>query len=495
MAWSDYCAASTTVAHALGCIYFTRPHMSVFSSIALDLGSTSIKGGAVDADGNLAVLATRPAPPVSSSAGRFESDALAYALAAEAVLAACRATVPHALSLGLCCQRSSFLIWERTSGKPLTPLISWQDDRGSASCVALRHAEGEIIQRTGLRLAPYYLAPKLSVALFEHPELRARIEAGECLVGTLDTFLVWRWSGGRHFITDASMAARTLLMDIVEMRWSSRLCGLFGIPESRLASIRPSIGVGVPLENGMILNACLADQSAALIGAAGLAGEGAGPADVLVNLGTGGFGLRYAAVGCPLPPGYLQTLVYQNTAGHGHLAMEGTLNSLAAALAPYPAAACRWEDLAQDDIYCLAEPSGLGAPYFREELGLTFSEPVAHLPAGRVACLLLEAIVFRVARMLEDFHRVSPIGRVLLSGGLSQLPALRQGLAQCAPYPLLLLKEPEASLHGAALLAAGRAGPSHAAGAVIAPASTRGRLQEKYLGWKRWLDALLARPR
>lgn len=469
--------------------------MPVYPSIALDLGTTSIKGGALDSGGNLVVLATRPAPPVSSTSGRFESDALAYAHAAETVLTACRTSAGDAATLGLCCQRSSFLIWERASGMPLTPLISWQDDRGRATCDALRHAEGAIMQRTGLRLAAYYLAPKLRVLLSEHPQLRAGLADGELLVGTLDTFLIWRWSGGREFITDASMAARTLLMDVNGLRWSPALCDLFGIPASILASIRPSVGLGLPLENGVTLNASLADQSAALIASAGLAGAGGGNGAVLVNLGTGGFGLRYADEVSAIAPGYLRTLVYQDAARHGHLAMEGTLNSLAVALAPYPVAACGWEELAQDDIFCLAEPSGLGAPYFRTDLGITFSQPVEGLPPARIGCLLLEGIVFRVTRMLEDFQRASAVGPVFLSGGLSKLPALEQGIAQCTGLPVLHLKEREASLYGTALLAAGRAGTAHAAGQIIVPASDGARLRNKYVFWKRWLDALLAQPR
>ena len=114
-----------------------------------------------------------------------------------------------------------------------------------------------------------------------------------------------------------------------------------------------------------------------------------------------------------------------------HLAAEGTLNSIAAALAPYPVRESNVEDLAGDEIFCLAEPSGLGAPYFRSDLGLVFSEPVEHLPAQRIALLLQEAIIFRVARILEDFQREFGIERVYLSGGLSNLPCLQQGIAQC----------------------------------------------------------------
>lgn len=191
------------------------------------------------------------------------------------------------------------------------------------------------------------------------------------------------------------------------------------------------------------------------------------------------------------PHGYLQTLVWQDAAGQVHLAAEGTLNSIAAALAPYPAAACRVEDLAGDDIFCLAEPSGLGAPYFSGHLGLTFSEPVEGVSAQHIALLLQEGIIFRVARILEDFRREFAIERVYLSGGLSALPCLQQGIAQCVPLAVYRLAQADASLLGAARLAAGMPPGGAAEAERIEIAHDRQRLAGKYQRWKAWLDGLL----
>jgi glycerol kinase len=190
-------------------------------------------------------------------------------------------------------------------------------------------------------------------------------------------------------------------------------------------------------------------------------------------------------------PGYLQTLVWQDRAGCTHLACEGTLNSIAAALKPYPADACRAADLAADDIFCLAEPSGLGAPYFRGDLGIVFSESVEHLPQQRIATLLLEAIIFRVARILEDFQQAFGIERAYLSGGLSGHDCLQQGIAQCAPMTIYHLLQVDGSLSGAARLAAGmaEAGPRQARRVAPVPGPA---MREKYLRWKAWLDQLLS---
>lgn len=458
----------------------------MISAIALDLGTTSIKAAILDQDGKFDHIIARAAPEIKAEDGRYESDALQYAKTAEQVLAECQAGTGKNVPLGLCCQRSSFLIWEKTSGQPFTPLISWQDNRGLACCEAMQASESVIHNITGLRLTPYYFAPKLSVLLQLNPGWRERLGNGEWLVGTLDSFLIWRWTRGRFHVTDASMAARTLLMDIGSLQWSPELCECFGIPLSVLPRIKPSVEMGLHLDNGLVLQASLGDQSAALI-----ASIPESPTEALINLGTGGFVMRYQASEEHKLDGYLQTLVYLGRLGAGHIASEGTLNSISTALATYPVDHCQVEDLARHDIFCLAEPSGIGAPYFRNDLKTCFSQSRDHLTRKQVAALLLEAIIFRVTRILEDFHGVSPISHVYLSGGFSELACLRQGIAQCVPYEVSYLQQRESSLQGAAMLAAGLKVKHHRQVKKIAIASRNSVLFEKYQRWKYWLDDLL----
>ena len=456
------------------------------TAIALDLGTTSIKVGLLDSEGALGHIVAHPAPKIVVNGGRYESDALAYAAIAESVLNECITQASGCISLGLCSQRSSFLIWEQASGQPITPLISWQDNRGAASCEVLRAHEQSIRNLTGLPLTPYYFAPKLRVVLQKNPAWLARLERGELRVGTLDTFLIWRWTGGKHFVTDASMAARTLLMDIRQQQWSPQLCKLFGIPAHILPEIKSSAGLNLQMNNGLVLQASVGDQSAALI-----ASVSADDAEALINLGTGGFVVRNLEDKKTASNGYLQTLVYQDSAGRAHFAVEGTLNSIAAALAPYPVGECRIEYLATDEIFCLAEPSGLGAPYFRGDLDVRFSQPVENLSQRRIASLLLEAIIFRVARILEDFHRESAIERVYLSGGLSELSCLQLGIAQCVPFDVYRLSQADSSLQGAALLAVGMPSAYRRESLRISKAQDTHVLPEKYRHWKEWLDNLL----
>lgn len=471
------------------------------STIALDLGTTSIKAGILDQRGKLSGIVSHAASPITGNNGRYESDALEYIKIAGRALLDCLTHTKYSnAALGICSQRSSFLIWEKIGGKPVTPLISWQDNRGEPSCEALQESNNLIHALTGLHLTPYYFAPKLATIL--NNNLRARLERGELLLGTLDTFLIWHWTQGRHYITDASMAARTLLMDIRHQQWSPELCQLFAIPPHILPQIKPSVALNFPMHiaginNDLTLQANVADQSAALI-----ATLDKDNSEALINLGTGGFVIRYldetsannttsARLG-----GYLTTLVYQDQNRRAYTACEGTLNSIAAALASYRANECALEkDVALKAIFCLAEPSGIGAPYFRADIGLTFSQSITHLSDQQVATLLLEAIIFRVARIVEDFHLHAPLKRVYLSGGLSEIEFLQQGIAQCLPCGVYRLAQKETSLYGAALLAGGLKLSGDKQSEKIAAHADMHHLPEKYQHWKIWLDDLLESQR
>ena len=457
----------------------------IHSAIALDLGTTSIKAGVLDSDGELGNITALPAPKIAVNGGHYESDATDYAEMVEQALNDSVHQASDCKTLGMCSQRSSFLLWEAATGRPVTPLISWQDTRGAASIEALRANEKNIRNLAGLPLTPYYFAPKLRVVLLENPGWRIRLEQGELLAGTLDTFLIWRWTGGKIYVTDASMAARTLLIGISDLQWSPTLCDLFGIPLHILPEIKTSTGMNIRLDNGLALQASVGDQSAALF-----ASVREDQPEALVNLGTGCFVVRYLPEGKTASNGYLQTLVYQDRARKVHFAIEGTLNSIAAALAPCPIDECRVDDLGRDDIFCTAEPSGLGAPYFRGDIGIRFSRPVDHLSKHRIAVLMLEAVIFRASRMLEEIHRAYAIDSVYLSGGLSELICLQHGIARCVPFDVYRLKQTESSLHGAALLAAGM--QCRRDGTRVGVTGEVMVLQEKYRRWKAWLDRLLA---
>ncbi len=466
-------------------------HSSDISAVALDLGTTSIKAALMDADGNLCHVIRQDVPAINHHNGYYESDGLVYLTIAEQVLKQCLSHTYKKPPLGLCSQRSSFLIWERNSGDPVIPLISWQDTRGNECCNRLHASTGLIQRLTGLRLTPYYFAPKLNVLLRENPSWRDKLIQKQWLVGTLDTFLIWRWTRGQHYWVDASMAARTLLMDIHQQQWSKSLCELFEIPLEILPTIRSSTGLNITFESfDLTLTASMADQSAAYLASvntnlANVSGQ------ALINLGTGGFVIRTLPQESSVLNGYLQTLVYQPAGEAPCFAIEGTLNSIAAVLAPYSIEGCVIEDMASNNIFCLAEPSGLGAPYFRQEYGLFFSQSTSLLTQQQIVVLLLEAICFRIARIIEDFHSQLPLTEIYLSGGLSALPCLQHGIGQCVSLPIYYLQEKEASLQGAALLAVNSKVHCPQEVSRVSVVQESDKLNKKFLAWKEWLDDLL----
>jgi len=326
-----------------------------YSAIALDLGTTSIKAGLVDRNGVLIHVISHPAPKIAVDGGRYESDALAYADIAERVLNECIPRAGDCRILGLCSQRSSFLIWEQRSGQPVTPLISWPGQSRCSSCADLQHHAGQIHELAGLPLTPYYFAPKLRGMLHDDAALRARLDGGELMVGTLDAYLVWRWTaatlhhrcldGGAHAVDGYPESAN-------------------GRPRYASCSVSPpgSCPASVPrrrwhrVGEWLTLQASVGDQSAALY--AGIAADGT---EALANLGTGCFVERYLPAGKAGSAGYLRTLVYQDSSRLAHFAIEGTLNSIAAALAPYPVGECGIEELGEGAVFCVPSPAAWGA--------------------------------------------------------------------------------------------------------------------------------------
>src|SRR6266542_4118915 len=137
-------------------------------------------------------------------------------------------------ALAVANQRSTFLLWERRSGKPLTPALSWQDRRGEEARAARQSHQSEIRARTGLRLTAHSTIGKLAWVLRHVPGARRRAEAGDLLFGTVNTYLNWRLTGGRVHATDHVNASRTLMMNLATRQWDEKLLSLFEIPRALL---------------------------------------------------------------------------------------------------------------------------------------------------------------------------------------------------------------------------------------------------------------------
>lgn len=471
-------------------------HMATrLNTVVLDLGTTTIKAALCNNSSQIQTVLSLPAPAIKMDQGHCVSDAMEYLSIAKQLLTKCLHHCQARPSLGICYQRSSFLIWDSHSGRPVTRLISWQDTTGQSSCTELMPYNSLIKQLSGLPLTPYYFAPKLRTLLQKQAVLAAGIVNGNLRVGTLDSFIIWHWTDGAHFLTDASMAARTLLLDIHTGQWSKTLTDIFAIPLPVLPKIQASTQFNLTLTNGAILKVSLADQSAALLANVTCSDPvhaGAAKNEILINLGTGGFVVRTE----PKPARhkvnhYLRTLVYQDPQKKHVIAIEGSLNSITMALQAYPFHSCQIADLATiPDLFCIAEPTGIGAPFFRPEFGLQFSRPTDHLSKSQIASLILEAIIFRVALILEDFIQQPDNTQVYLSGGLANLSCLQQGIAICSPAPVFTCLQKHASLQGTAILVNNLAPATYRQSAAII-ATRHPLLLAKYQQWKCWFNNLM----
>jgi glycerol kinase len=222
-------------------------------------------------------------------------------------------------------QRSSFLLWERESGNCVTPLISWEDRRCHDWCRQHEAKLSAMLSSTGLQLTPHYPAPKLAFIMEQDRGIKSQIDNGKLMFGQIDSYCLWRWS--RMHQVDLSMAARTLLMNIKSGQWSDELLTYFGIQESILPLVVSSCSRKIHLDPGGMLTASVADQSAAMISTLGLGYEG-----TLVNLGTGGFVLKFLGQEISTVPGYLTGPVCSLSDGTVLDGIEGTINGIGALL-------------------------------------------------------------------------------------------------------------------------------------------------------------------
>ena len=259
----------------------------------------------------------------------------------QATLTACARALGEAgaarvTAIGITNQRETAVIWDRATLSSPHRAIVWQDRRTSGLCQELREAghEPRITELTGLRLDPYFTATKLTWLIRRDPVIAAGITSGELAVGTVDSYLIARLTGGRRHVTDASNASRTLLFDLAEGQWSAELCELFGVPPHALPDVGPSCGVLGQTDPGVFLGLAVpiagvaGDQQAALFGQACYT-----PGSAKCTYGTGSFLLRNTGGQIVRSrSGLLTTVAWMDGDGTLTYALEGSVFVTGAAL-------------------------------------------------------------------------------------------------------------------------------------------------------------------
>lgn len=246
--------------------------------LALDEGTTSARAIVFDSDGGKAVaLAQKEFRQSFPKPGQVEHDpdeifAAQMGVASEAMSRA-RLSPKDVAAIGITNQRETSVVWERASGRPVHPAIVWQDRRTADACERLRKSglEPLVAERTGLRIDSYFPATKIAWILDRVSGARARAERGELAFGTIDSWLLFRMTGGRVHATDATNASRSLLYDIRRGAWDDELCRAFAVPRAVLPEVRSSsevygeAGASTPL-GGVPIAGIAGDQQAALFG-------------------------------------------------------------------------------------------------------------------------------------------------------------------------------------------------------------------------------------
>jgi len=442
--------------------------------LALDQGTTSSRAIVFDVDGRQLALAQQEFPQAYPAPGQVTHDPEDIWRSQLAVAREAIAQVPGGIdsitAIGIADQRETTIVWERDTGRPVAPAIVWQSRVTAARCAGLREAghEGRVRASTGLPIDAYFSGPKIAHILDSEPGLRARAEAGELCFGTVDSFLVWRLTGGRTHITDVSNASRTLLFDIASLRWDPSLCDLVGVPVTMLPEVRPSSAL-LAETDGALLGAAVpiagiaGDQQAATFGQACTA-----PGSAKNTYGTGAFALlNVGSRPVASMHGLLSTVLWQlGEGGPVAYALEGAVFVAGAAV--------RWlrDGLrvieASSDVEVLAAQgdrdsgvvvvpafAGLGAPHWDPDargaiMGLTLGSRLED-----IALATLDAMAYQVADVLDSMSLDAGARLEVLrvDGGAAVNDGLLQFQADILGVPVERPTTTETTALGAAFLA------------------------------------------
>ncbi len=481
--------------------------------LAIDEGTTGVTCLVIAADGGIAGRGYREITQHFPRPGWVEHDPeelFTHTLAAGREAIARAGVTPDAI--GITNQRETVIIWERATGRPVHPAIVWQDRRTAARCAELAPRAAWIRDRTGLVLDPYFSATKLEWLLREE-RLLERYRPDELAAGTVDSWLVWRLTGGRVHATDHTNASRTMLYDIDARAWSDELCALFGVPRSLLPEVRRSsgafgvaraecFGVEIPILG------VAGDQQAALFG------QGCWTAGTGKNTyGTGAFLLVNAGTARPAAPEGLLTTIGCDASGAPAYAVEAAIFIAGAAVQwlrdglGIVAQASETEALASslasnEGVYFVPALVGLGAPAWEPHargtiVGLTRGTTRAH-----VARAALEAMAYGTADVLDMMLAVSggAFARLRVDGGAAQNDWLMQFQADVLGVPVERPANVETTAFGAAGLAGIAAGvwadaaQFHASqsAATFHPSRARAEVAAWRRGWTRAVRAAVA---
>ncbi len=446
--------------------------------LAIDQGTTSTRAIVFDHDLRIVGVSQQEFPQHYPNSGWVEHDPedlwRTVVETSRAALAKAGAAASDLAGVGIANQRETTVIWERATGKPIHKAIVWQDRRTADVCTRLRGEGHEVMvaARTGLLLDPYFSGSKAAWLLDAIPGARARAERGELAFGTVDSFLLWRLTGGKAHATDATNASRTLMYDIRAGRWDDDLLALLRVPAAMLPEVKdcaaefgptdPSIfGAAVPVRG------IAGDQQAATLGQACFE-----PGMIKSTYGTGCFALLNTGPDAVASKHRLLTTIAYQLGGQRTYALEGAIFVAGAAVqwlrdglgllrsADQSGAMAADSDPSQDVVLVPAFV-GLGAPHWDPEArGALFGLTRATGPR-ELARAVLESVCFQTVDLLDAMRRDwGGVGDTVLrvDGGMVASDWTMQRLADFISAPVDRPSVLETTALGAAYLAGLQAG-------------------------------------
>jgi glycerol kinase len=437
--------------------------------LAIDQGTTNTKAILVARDGRPVFVATAPVALQHPRADFVEQDPLDLWASVTRAAADCVAKAGREgiAAIGITNQRETVVAWERRTGEPVAPAVVWQCRRSAAICAELerRGLVGMLRARTGLGIDPLFSATKILWLLENIPGLRERAEAGEICFGTVDSWLIWKLTGGRVHACDASNASRTQLLNLRTGQWDEDLLRLFGIPRVALPEVFESSGffgecAGVEGLSGVPILSAIGDSHAAM------AGHGAyDPGKIKATYGTGSSVMSLIPEFRVAENG-LSTTIAWRMGGATRFALEGNISMAGSAVQwvgeflglaePAPGAASLAETVrGSEGVYFVPAMVGLGAPHWDSAVrgaifGLSCSSTSAHLAKAAV-----EAIAFQIRDVFDAMEREANCAFPMLhaDGGATHNDQLMQFQADVLGRPVMRSTCPDLSALGAAWLA------------------------------------------
>lgn len=484
--------------------------------VAVDQGTTSSRAIVFRSDLTIAGLAQQEFPQHYPAPGLVEHDPEdLWRTTVETLRTAMERAGIGAVdvaAIGITNQRETTIVWERATGRAIHPAIVWQDRRTAEVCAALK-AEGHepsVSLKTGLLLDPYFSATKIAWILDAVPGARARAEAGDLAFGTVDSFLIWRLTGGAVHATDATNASRTLLFDIVKGAWDEDLCRLFRVPMAMLPEVRDcaaDYGVTTPdiLDRPVAIRGVAGDQQAATIGQACFE-----PGMTKATYGTGCFALLNTGTTPVRSQKRLLTTIAYQFDGRRTYALEGAIFIAGAAVqwlrdglgliasASETAALAANADPAQE-VYLVPAFVGLGAPWWNAEARGALYGLTRGTTRREIARAALEAVAYQTRDLIEAMRHDWPgtAETVLrVDGGMTASDWTMQFLADLLDAPVDRPVVMETTALGAAYLAGLCAGVLPAPEVFAARWALERRFEPQIdpairdRKWRGWCDAV-----